>query len=115
MDASLAMTIAPMGCYSARAGFGSIQRETQGYIHNSVRTVSERERKAILRKVLSSRRDDKATRAAVECYFFRTARVHEWHILTEEQQSAAVSTFISQIYAAAAGIVSAQGQKEVKK
>lgn len=113
MEASLVMTIAPMGCYSAGAGSASIQRETQGYIHNSAHTTPGKERKAIIRKVLSSKRDDKTVIAAVESYFFRNARVSEWHILTDDQKSRAVCEFVSRVWAAAAGVKVVKGQKEV--
>lgn len=113
MEASLEMTIAPMGCYSAKAGLGYIQRETQGYIHNSVHITSDEERKAIIRRVLSSKRGDKTVIAAVESYFFRNARVSEWHILTDDQKSRAVREFVSRVWAAAAGIKVVEGQKEV--
>lgn len=113
MEASLITIVAPMGCYSARASFGTMQRETQSYIHNSVHHVSEQARKAIIRRILSSPRGDKSLHAAVECYFFRTARVHEWHILTDDQKSVRVSEFVSRVWAAANGIASSKGQHEV--
>lgn len=113
MEDSLVMTIAPMGCYSTEASFGAIQRETQSYIRNSVYTTSDKDRKAIIRKVLSSRRNDKTVIAAVESYFFRNARVSEWHILTDDQKSKTVCEFVSRVWAAAAGIKIVEGQKKV--
>lgn len=113
MDTSLVMYVAPMGCYSAGAGIGSMQRETQGYIHSLVRCTSEQERRAVIRQVLSSKRGDKVTRAAVECFFFRNARVHEWHLLTDERKSTVVEEFIARVWLAAAGIAQSKGQQVV--
>lgn len=111
METSLIMDVAPMGCYSAGAGIRSMQRETQSYIHSLVRCTSEQERRAVIRQVLLSKRDDKATRAAVECFFFRNARAHEWHLLTDDRKSTVVWEFIDRVWSAAAGIAQSRGSR----
>lgn len=113
MDSSLAQDVAPLGCYSHGSGIGCIQRSTQSYIHSSIRRPGLAERKEIIRRILSSRRDDRELRAAVECYFFRTARVGEWHILRDDQKSARVCEFISNVWAAAQGVSTVIGREEV--
>lgn len=113
MEPSLALIIAPLGCYSSGRGVGRIQHDTQAYIHASIQVPGLAERKAIIRRILSSRREDKSVRAAVECYLFRNSRVSEWHVLRDEQKSAKVSEFISNVWAAAQGISKLTGKKGV--
>lgn len=111
MDSSLTIEIAPLGCFSGGRGLGTIQRATQSYIHSAVHLPGAAERKAIVRQILSSERDDRRLRAAVEVHFYRTLRVQEWHILRDELKSAKVSEFILNVRAAAQGIMEMSGQK----
>lgn len=111
MDPSLAMTIAPLGCFSNGRALGMIQRESQSYIHSSIRTQGLTERRVVIRRILSSDVNDRSVRAAVECYFFRNARVVDWHILRDEEKTAKVDAFIVSIRNAAQGILKTRGQK----
>lgn len=104
MEASLSLMLAPMGCFSATATFGAMQRETQSYIKSSISFPGLAARKEIVRKVLTGRKTDKHLRAAVEVYFYRTARASQWHAQSDARKAELVDEFIDNVQRNAVGI-----------
>lgn len=97
MEASLMQVVAPMGCYSGSANIGTIQRTTQSFIHSSIFLPGERERKALIRRVLPEDPASRCLRAAVESHFYRTLSVRAWHVLPDRQKTLQVEQFIEAV------------------
>lgn len=102
MDATLAIMIAPQGCFSASSGIGTIQRQAQSYIRVYPTFPTRATRAALIKRILLSADRDKAVRAAVECYFYSVLHVTEWHHRTDAQKETIVSEFINNVRNAAA-------------
>lgn len=111
MEASLSLMLAPMGCFSSTATFGTVQRETQSYIKSSISFPGLAARKEIVRRILTGRKTDKHLRAAVEVYFYHIARISQWHTQSDTRKAELVDEFIDNVQRSAVGIKNVCGHE----
>lgn len=101
MEQPFAQLISPTGCYMTRSGAAYIQGERQSYVHYSARVI-DTARHATIRAILRADKLDRALRAKIECFLFRSLTTDQWKRVARAGVDKVVKQYVETVKANAA-------------